>query len=70
MRPYTTLALTPYTITGPAIWEIWAPTPRMKPSACVNLGPISVSSWISTCYGFISLIKAGAAVKATGKGDI
>ena len=40
MTPYTTLALTPYTITGPAMVNIFAPTPKMKPSACVKLGPI------------------------------
>jgi len=28
----------PYTITGPAMVNIFAPTPRMKRSACVNLG--------------------------------
>ena len=33
-----TLALTPYTITGPAMVNIFAPTPRMKPSAAVNIG--------------------------------
>ena len=32
------LALTPYTITGPAIVNIFAPTPKMKPSAAVNIG--------------------------------
>ena len=32
----------PYTITGPAMVNIFAPTPRMKPSACVNLGPIEL----------------------------
>ena len=36
MTPYITDALTPYTITGPAIVSIFAPTPRMKPSAAVN----------------------------------
>ena len=36
--PYTTDADTPYTITGPAIVNIFAPTSRMKPSAAVNIG--------------------------------
>ena len=31
MIPYTTLALTPYTITGPAIVNIFAPMPWMIP---------------------------------------
>ena len=34
------LADTPYTITGPAMVNILAPTPNMNPSACVKLGPI------------------------------
>jgi hypothetical protein len=40
-NPYTTLALIPYTITGPAIVNIFAPTPRTKPSACGQVGPIN-----------------------------
>ena len=37
---YTTLAYSPYTITGSAIVNSLAAVPRMKPSARVNLGPI------------------------------
>ena len=36
--PYTTLATVPYTITGPAILNIFAPRPKTKPSAAVNIG--------------------------------
>ena len=32
------LAVTPYTMTGPAIVNIFAPSPMIMPSACVNLG--------------------------------
>ena len=38
MNPYTTDALSPYTMTGPAMVNIFAPTPRMKTFACVQLG--------------------------------
>ena len=38
MIPYTTLAEIPYTITGPAMVNIFAPTPNMNPSAAVNIG--------------------------------
>ena len=37
--PYTTLAANPYTITGPAIVNIFAAVPRIMPSAGVQLGP-------------------------------
>ena len=36
--PYTTLATVPYAITGPAMVNIFAPTPGMNPSAAVNIG--------------------------------
>ena len=42
--PYTTLALTPYTITGPAIVNIFAAVPRIMPSAGVRLGTITSCS--------------------------
>ncbi len=38
--PYTTLAAVPNTITGPAIRNILAAMPVIRPSACVKLGPI------------------------------
>lgn len=38
MKPQTTEAAIPYTITDPAMVNILAPTPRMKPSACGQLG--------------------------------
>lgn len=38
--PYITLASVPYTITGPAIVNILAPSPKTKPSACVKIGHI------------------------------
>ena len=60
----------PNTITGPAILNIFARMPKMKPSACVNLGAIIISSWSLTCYGFISLIKARTAVEAARKSNI
>lgn len=39
--PYITLASVPYTITGPAIVNILAPSPKTKPSACVKIGHIN-----------------------------
>ncbi len=39
MSPYTTLAVRPKVITGPAMVNIFAAVPRMKPSAAVNEGP-------------------------------
>ena len=41
IAPYITAAVVPNTITGPAILNIFAPTPRIKPSAAVNIGPIN-----------------------------
>ena len=38
MSPYTTPAAMPQTITGPAMVNIFAPTPKIKPSAAVNIG--------------------------------
>ena len=39
MSPYTTLAVRPKVMTGPAMVNIFAAVPRMKPSAAVNEGP-------------------------------
>ena len=38
--PYTTLAAVPNTITGPAIRNILAAMPVIRPSACVKIGHI------------------------------
>ena len=39
MSPYTTLAVRPKVMTGPAMVNIFAAVPRMKPSAAVNERP-------------------------------
>lgn len=39
--PYTTLAAVPNTITGPAIRNILAAMPVIRPSACVKIGHIN-----------------------------
>lgn len=38
--PYRNPAKVPYSMTGPAIVKIFAPTPSTKPSACVKIGHI------------------------------
>jgi hypothetical protein len=39
--PYRNPAKVPYSMTGPAIVKIFAPTPSTKPSACVKIGHIN-----------------------------
>lgn len=39
--PYTTLALIPQTVTGPAMANIFVPMPRTRPFACIQFGPIT-----------------------------
>ena len=54
--PYTTLATVPYTITGPAMVNIFAPTPNITPSVAVNIGHSNLKNiYIKTvvCYNKI-----------------
>jgi len=43
---------TPYTITGPAMVNIFAATPKIKPSAAVNIGRSKM-----ICTNFVTIVK-------------
>ena len=49
--PYTTLAAVPNTITGPAMRNIFAAMPVIRPSACVKIGTREIFALFYWVFG-------------------